>query len=123
MTCLSENIFVFGSNLAGRHGKGSAREALLYHGAIRGRGVGRMGSSYAIPTKGRMMEVLPLPIISGHVERFLAYATENSHLRFDVVAIGCGNAGYTPEEIAPLFSSASSNVSLPDEFEILVCRI
>ena len=49
---MGERIFVFGSNLAGRHGKGAAKFAKDYHGAIYGRGVGLQGTSYAIPTKG-----------------------------------------------------------------------
>lgn len=110
-------VFVFGSNLAGRHGKGSAAEAKNNHGAIYGKGVGRQGNSYAIPTKGFNMEVLSLEEIDLHVKNFLKYAEENWTDTFNVVAIGCGLAGYKPSQIGPLFMCAPKNVQLPHEFE------
>lgn len=109
-------IFVFGSNLAGRHGKGSALEAVRKHGAKRGQGFGRQGNSYAIPTKGHTLKTLSLTSIELHVNEFISYAEFHSHLTFRCVAIGCGLAGYTPDQIAPLFARAPSNVLLPDEF-------
>lgn len=110
------DIFVFGSNLAGRHGRGSAREARLKHGAVYGQGIGRQGNSYAIPTKDRFLHVLPLEEIERYVAGFLDYARTRPEDRFKVVAIGCGLAGYRPEEIAPLFQGAPDNVLLPPEF-------
>lgn len=107
-------IFVFGSNLAGRHGKGAALFARQNHGAIYGQGVGRQGNSYAIPTKDGRLNVLSLDEISGHVLDFIAYAKENSDLEFNVTRIGCGLAGYKDTQIAPLFSGAPSNCKLPD---------
>ncbi len=109
-------IFVFGSNLAGRHGKGAALYARQHHGAIYGVGVGPQGSSYAIPTKGHKLEVLPIEAIKAHVDDFLEYARQNPQLQFQVTAIGCGLAGYKPAQIAPLFLLAPSNCHLPDEF-------
>ena len=106
-------VFVFGSNLAGRHGAGSAKAALK-HGAHYGIGVGRQGNSYAIPTKGHRLEVLPLWLIEDYVKQFLSYATCNPKDTFNVVKIGCGLAGYREEEIAPLFRDAPSNVNLPE---------
>ena len=113
----SSRIFVFGSNLAGRHGAGSAKEALKSWGAVYGVGVGHVGNSYAIPTKGFRFEVLPLETIRGYVKDFLIYADQHPELIFQVVAIGCGLAGYKPHEIAPMFQGASSNVELPGEFK------
>lgn len=114
-------VFVFGSNLAGRHGKGSALAAVRWHGAKHGQGVGPQGSSYAIPTKGYALEVLPLARIKGYVDSFITHAgmslTLSPTTRFRVVAIGCGLAGYTPKQIGPLFKGAPSNVILPPEFE------
>lgn len=109
-------IFVFGSNLAGRHGRGSALEAVRNHGAIYGQGTGPQGNAYAIPTKGWHMEVLPPKEIAFYVDRFRLYAAVNLHLTFDVVAIGCGLAGYRPDQIAPLFKNMTPNVVLPAEF-------
>lgn len=111
-----KEIFVFGSNLAGRHGAGSAKEALLKHGAVYGYPVGPQGSSYAIPTKDRQLRVLPLGEIEHHVHVFLVYAGQNPELDFHVVAIGCGLVGYTPQQIAPFFAGFPENVALPPEF-------
>lgn len=113
---MSARIFVFGSNLAGRHGAGSAKAAVEHHGAIYGKGVGRQGRSYAIPTKDRQLRTMPLAEIDRHVGEFLAYALANPDLQFDVVAIGCGLAGYLPGQIAPMFDGAPPNVHLPPEF-------
>lgn len=115
-------IFVFGSNLAGRHGKGAALEARLNWGAIYGQGAGLQGNSYAIPTKDHALRVLPIEEIGGYVNGFIRFAgikwMKNSDMYFIVTAIGCGLAGYTPEEIAPLFEKALKldNVQLPQQF-------
>lgn len=107
-------IFVFGSNLAGRHGKGSALEARQKYGAEYGVGVGRTGNAYAIPTKDRKLCVLPLADIARHVADFVEYAKAHPELRFAVVRIGCGLAGYRESQIAPLFAGAPSNCRLPE---------
>jgi hypothetical protein len=113
-------IFVFGSNLAGRHGKGAALHARNYHGAIYGRGIGRQGDSYAIPTKDHRLRSLPLNEIQEHVEDFLEYARLFSGFNFNVTAIGTGLAGYKHEDMAPMFRDAPENCRLPVEWvEIL----
>lgn len=99
----SNNIFVFGSNLAGRHGKGAALYALKNHGAIYGQGWGLQGNSFAIPTKGYNLEVLPLIQIEKHISEFLYFAEYNPELKFNVTPIGCGLAGYKRSQIKPLF--------------------
>lgn len=116
----TQRIFVFGSNLAGRHGAGSALAAKQYYGAVYGVGVGRMGNSYAIPTKDEKLAVLPIDTIANYVNEFIAYAYENPDLQFDVVDIGCGLAGYSPETIAPLFVGYPPNVKLSPRFEKIV---
>ena len=110
-------IFVFGSNLAGIHGAGSARYAWKRRGAEYGVGVGRTGAAYAIPTKDEGLRTLPLWKIAEHVKTFLEYAREHPDDAFLIVAIGCGLAGYTPEEIGPMFKGAPQNCILPMEFE------
>lgn len=107
------NVFVFGSNLAGRHGKGAAACALANHGAIYGQGKGLQGSSYAIPTKDKELKALPLPAISVYVLEFLYFAHKHPNYTFNVTRIGCGLAGYTDEQIGPMFNEASANVNLP----------
>ena len=109
----SGEIFVFGSNTAGRHGKGAALAAKKFHGAIYGQGEGRQGDAYAIPTKDGKLRILPLWAIRIGVDRFLDYARANPALQFRVTAIGTGLAGYSPDEIAPLFKDAPANCHLP----------
>jgi len=107
-------IFVFGSNLAGRHGKGAALFALQNHGAIYGQGVGRQGNSYAIPTKDAELKSLPLDAIRKYVNQFLAYAAANDAIQFEVSRVGCGLAGYKDHDISPMFRKSPVHVHLPD---------
>ncbi len=109
-------IFVFGSNLAGRHGKGAALYAKKYHGAIYGQGVGIQGESYAIPTKDGRMRTLPLHEIEDYVNDFKEYARRHPEMTFQLTPIGCGLAGYKPIDIAPMFEDAPENVIRPIEF-------
>lgn len=120
ITSLGENeIFVFGSNLLGRHGGGAARAAYLYFGAVMGCGVGMQGRSYAIPTMQGGMET-----IRPYADQFLEYAQNHHEKHFLVTPIGCGIAGFLPEEIAPLFAKAiqMKNVSLPQSFIDIICK-
>jgi hypothetical protein len=112
-----EPIFVFGSNLAGRHGKGAALYARQHHGAVYGEGVGQQGNSYAIPTKDERLRTLPLDTIKYHADVFLYYARQNPNSSFKLTAIGCGLAGYKPSDIAWMFKDAPPNVELPPEFK------
>ena len=107
-------IFVFGSNLAGRHGKGAALDARKHHGAVYGQGEGMQGNSYAIPTKDRNLSTLPLGEIQKYVTDFIAFAIHHPDMTFKVTRIGCGLAGYTDSEIAPMFKEAPPNCNLPD---------
>lgn len=108
------SIFVFGSNLAGHHGKGAALHAYQKQGAVYGVGEGRTGNSYAIPTKDRKLKSLPLNIIEGHVQTFLRYARRHPELEFRVTKVGCGLAGYSPEQIRPMFEDAPENCKFTD---------
>ena len=113
------NIFVFGSNRQGRHGAGAARYAITHHGAQNGQAEGLQGNSYAIITK----ELRPthpkvtLTEIKEGIQRFLEFAHTRPDLTFQLTPIGCGLAGYTPTEIAPLFTDTPDNVTLPPEFQ------
>lgn len=115
-----EPVFVFGSNRAGRHGKGAALWACQHRGAIYGQGEGLQGNSYAIPTKGARprgaLWTLGLEEIKAHVDQFLAFATSRPDLTFQLTPIGCGLAGYRHEQIAPMFNNPPANVLLPAEF-------
>lgn len=107
------SVFVFGSNLAGRHGAGAALCALKEHGAIYGCGIGRQGNSYAIPTKNYNLRSLPLSRIAVYVRDFIRYARACPDEQFLVTRIGCGLAGYTARDIAPMFQRAPGNCMLP----------
>lgn len=114
ITHLEENeIFVFGSNLKGMHGGGAARVALEKFGAVWGQGTGLQGNSYAIPTMHGSTDA-----IAPYVDRFIEFAREHKEMRFYVTRIGCGIAGFTVQEMAPLFKAAldEENIYLPKDF-------
>lgn len=112
-------IFVFGSNAQGLHMGGAARFAMEKFGAVWGIGEGLQGKSYAIPTMEGLENLAPA------VQRFTSFAKQHKELKFFVTAIGCGIAGYQPEEIAPLFWEAArlQNVYLPLSFWKIIMHI
>jgi hypothetical protein len=112
-----ERVFVFGSNLAGRHGKGAALFARQKRGAIYGQGEGYQGNSYAIPTKDGNLRTLALDEVRSGVERFKSFALSRPDLAFELTPIGCGLAGFRHSEIAPMFEGFPTNVDLPPEFK------
>jgi len=129
-TELENQVFVFGSNLAGRHGKGAAAVAREQFGAKPGVGPGRQGQSYGIPTKdGRPVpgnerpsfndpkQTLPLAAIKPFVDEFIEYAKAHPDEHFFVTRIGCGLAGYEDKEVAPMFSAAPANCSFPEDWK------
>ena len=119
ITKLAENeIFVFGSNESGRHGKGAAKTALKW-GAKYSQAEGLQGKTYGIPTvNAGISKSLTVDRIKIYVDRFLLFAKARQDLHFLVTEIGCGLAGLTPKQIAPLFKGAleMQNVSLPSKF-------
>jgi hypothetical protein len=118
ITELKQNeIFVFGSNLAGAHGGGAARLAYERFGAVWGQGVGLQGQSYAIPTMQGGVET-----IKPYVDEFIRIAKTRPDLKFYVTQIGCGIAGFKVEEIAPLFQDAMhiENIILPKSFVVVL---
>ena len=111
-------IFVFGSNLLGIHKKGAALDALNKHGAILGQGIGLQGNSYAIPTKQSPYRSLDLVQINKFVADFLNYAYYAHEHVFHVTKIGCGLAGFTYHQIAPMFRLVKfmTNVRITQDF-------
>lgn len=119
------DVIVGGSNLAGRHGAGFAKVAKARFGALEGHPEGLQGQTYMIPTKDGRPKIDPfvkrslaLSEIKVYVNRFLQFARENPLLRFRVIEVGCGLAGFTPAQIAPLFAQALTieNITLPKSF-------
>lgn len=110
-------VFVFGSNKAGRHGAGAAKDALKF-GARYGHFFGRMAQTYAIPTKTVTLSIMNLDEIEQCVKVFIRHAKEHPDDVFLVTPIGCGLANYRPEQIAPMFAECVklNNVHLPKSF-------
>jgi Uncharacterized protein encoded in toxicity protection region of plasmid R478, contains von Willebrand factor (vWF) domain len=120
ITRLAQNeVFVFGSNIFGNHDGGAAGQAATCFGAVQGRANGPQGQSYAIATDGATLDAIKI-----QVDQFLDFASRHRHHRFLVTKIGCGNAGYTIELIAPLFAAARNiqNICLPEEFWRIIGR-
>lgn len=110
---LVQPVMVFGSNTIGRHGRAAALFAARYKGAVEGVGEGLRGDSYALPTKSAALKTLSLAQIQASVERFIAFARGTPDRRYHVTRVGCGLAGYTDADIAPLFAGAPVNCVLP----------
>lgn len=110
-------IFVFGSNRAGRHGRGAALQAVKW-GAKYGVGLGLEGQTFALPTKNRELETCQIHEIESAIIQLHICVQENKDKHFLITKVGCGLAGYSVAEIAPLFKNFIQfpNVSLPREF-------
>jgi hypothetical protein len=109
-----KNVFVYGSNKAGKNGLGAALVAKLYWGAKTGLGEGRSGFAYAIPTKDEDLKILDLSEISESIKRFIEYANKHPDNTFLVTRVGCGLSRYDDKDIGPLFKGAGPNCILPD---------
>jgi hypothetical protein len=124
ITSLKENeVFVFGSNEAGRHGAGAAKQALKW-GAKYSVGFGLQGHTLAIPTKDRNLKVLPIEAVKQYTLSFIDFAEKHQEFTFLVTEIGCGLAGYIPQQIGPLFSHVIirglHNVFIPKSFAFAI---
>ena len=111
-----DEVFVFGSNERGIHGAGAAKFAVAHCGAILRQGAGRQGNSYAIPTCSMPGKPLPLDEIRMYVNAFLTYVEFGAiaNEKFFLTRIGCGFAGYSDKDIAPMFKDAPKNVRRPE---------
>ncbi|UJJ60612.1 A1S_2505 family phage non-structural protein [Rhodanobacter denitrificans] len=115
-------VMVFGSNLAGRHGRGAAADARRWHGAVPGVGEGLTGRAYALPTKDAALQSLPLAQVLAAIERFKDVASSRADTTFKVTRVGCGLAGFQDEQIAPAFADAPTNCRLPFVWDRLLGR-
>jgi len=112
----SNQIYVYGSNEKGIMGAGAALYGYRQGWIEWGNGISPSKKSYPIPTKDHFLKVLSLDKIQQYVDKFKIYAKENPELEFLLTPIGCGLAGYTPEQIAPMFKDCPNNVFLPQCF-------
>lgn len=109
-------VFVFGSNARGAHAGGAARFALERFGAVWGQAEGLQGQAYAIDTMSG------LGALADQAERFVQFAVDHPHLTFLLTEVGCGIAGYTPEQVAPVFAGHPVNVRIPASFAAVIER-
>jgi hypothetical protein len=127
ITALNENeIFVFGSNIQGNHIGGAAKIALENFGAIQTVNFGLMNRCFAIPTIDLSdKNKASLKDIEVFVEKFIEFSKQTTGLDYLVTEIGCGIAGFTPEQIAPLFKDCifQSNIYLPKSFNMIIHNI
>ncbi|MDD2819484.1 MAG: hypothetical protein PHN51_11910 [Candidatus Nanopelagicales bacterium] len=113
----TSDIFVFGSNLRGAHGRGAALVANDLYGAIYGVPRGYMNRCYAIPTKDRFMRSLSVFEIKQEVDRFIAFTLAHPEMTFWVTRVGCGLAGYKNHMVAPLFRGCGKNCNFPHQWK------
>lgn len=112
-----KEVFVFGSNLRGRHGRGAAQVAIELFGAEEGVGVGYKGNSYAIPTKDRFMRALDLKEIKKYADSFVDFTHSHPELKFFITRVGCGCAGYENWQLAPMFAGCNANCAFPVQWK------
>lgn len=118
-----ESVFVFGSNLAGRHGAGAAFTAYEKYAYPWGYAIGLYGRAYGIPTKDMKLKPISLKVIAEYVQVFLSDARKHSRYQFIVTRVGCGFAGFTDDQIAPLFARAPKNVQLPPQWDVIIAEM
>lgn len=114
---MAKRLFVFGSNEAGMH-LGGAAKAAMSKGAVFGHSYGQAGDTWAIPTMDLDLRVMPMARIQQYVTGFLAYAEGHPKLNFQVTRIGCGIAGYSDKQIAPMFVGAPLNCQFDEQWRI-----
>lgn len=119
-------VFVFGSNLIGYHSGGASLVAMQRFGAVWGQAEGPQGQCYAIPVdiRGEAVENVSA-YMKRHIDKFISYAKAHPEQFFLVIRVGCGNAGFDEEFVAPFFKEATKmdNVSLPKSFVEILKRV
>lgn len=123
-------VMVYGSNKLAKHGAGAAKQALKF-GAKYGVN-GYCGNTYGLITTDLNVSQrpsIPISLLEDEVNKFIQFAKNNPHLTFLVTEVGCGLAGFTVEEVAPLFKlvllNSITNIRLPKRFvrELIVSSI
>lgn len=120
-------IFVFGSNTQGRHGKGTALLAYKHFGAIYGQARGLQGQSYAICTKDLTKELHPSVFednIINQIHELYFYASLHTDKEFLVAYTLASNLnGYIPQGMADMFAKAGpipENIVFSEDFAKLI---
>ena len=114
-------IFIFGSNLAGEHLGGAAKQAYKQFRAEWGVGEGLTGQSYAFPTLDKDFKKQSMPDIYHSVWKLVDCCKENPDKEFILTKVGCGIARYSEEEMKRCFSKEQvgdiKNLILPEEWK------
>lgn len=115
---LPHQVFVFGSNLAGRHGAGAARHAMDALGAVYGVASGFTGKCYAIPTKDEQINTMSIAAIRTYADQLVQDMIDNPQMDFFMTRVGCVLAGHSDSSMAALFKRASrlTNVDWPADW-------
>ena len=121
----ANEVFVFGSKLNGAHIGGAAKLAIDKFGAINGKYFGLYGKSFAMPTLDETLQKINLKSLQCYINDFFEIAAAHPKKHFLITEIGCGIAGFTLAEIAPLFKDflTVENCSLPQTFIDLLSPI
>jgi hypothetical protein len=115
ITKLQENeVFVFGSNLAGKHMAGAALTARDKFGAVEGVGEGLRGSSYAFPTLNKNLTKRSKKALELSRDKLYETVAQNDRMLFLLTEVGTGIAGYTEEDMIGLFKTPPANLWLPE---------
>ena len=117
ITKLAPNeIFVFGSNLAGRHGAGAAKQAHDDFGAEYGVGEGLTGRCYAFPTLDQRLKKLSWWLLAESRDLLYRCCETYPDKRFLLTKVGCGLAGYPEAMMRGLFTDPPANLILPEDW-------
>jgi hypothetical protein len=123
----SNQIFVFGSNTQGRHGKGAALLAHKYFGAIYGQAEGFQGHCYAICTKDLTKDVHPSiskhSIIAQIKILYIEAIVYHTYEFLVAYSLSTNLNGYTPQEMADMFAQAGpipDNIVFNKDFAKLI---
>ena len=116
ITKLKDNeIFVFGSNLAGHHLGGSAKQAWQDFGAVWGTGEGLTGQCYAFPTLDENLQKRTTKELMDSVYRLVNTARENKDKTFLLTKVGCRIANYDEKYMRELFEGIEAdNIVFPE---------
>ncbi len=112
-TATNEPVFVFGTDLAGKHRNESAATAVEFHAAATAKGSGASGNAYAIPYRSSNDELLPAEVITNYLDSLFELARSEPHRLFQVARFGCEAGAHGDAGMARLFARAPANCLLP----------
>ncbi len=116
ITSLRPNeIFVFGSNMWGRHDAGAAKQAMEF-GAEYGINEGLSGQTYAFPTLEREYTKRGVKALENSRDRLYAICRALPEKTFLLTKVGCGIARYPESQMKALFTEPPTNLVLPEEW-------